>query len=300
MSASRLVRKGSHIHLVSAEQNTKPDVENRYRQYGLSTVAGWLEPLSADFISAIARVQIRHHWHGALGEIGVHHGKLFILLQLNAAKDERLFAIDIFDDQALNIDKSGHGDHEIFLRNVAVWGGSTERLVVISKSSLQVAPNEILEKVGPVRLASIDGGHTEECALNDVHLVERVLADYGVAIIDDYFNPSWPGVSSGIAKYLMDGTSTLQPFAISPNKVYFARPHFASIYRRELKAIAKQFDKESVLFGYPVDIYGCRPPKRTISWHLKDIVKASAVGPYVLRAKAAIMERIHGSFSSRQ
>lgn len=300
MSPGQHMRKGLQIHLVPVEQNTNPDVENQYRHYGLYTVAGWLEPLSADFISAIATVQRRQRWCGGLGEIGVHHGKLFILLQLNAAEDERLFAIDIFEDQALNIDKSGRGDREIFLHNVATWCGSTERLVVISKSSFQVTPNEVLERVGPVRLASIDGGHTEECILNDVHLVERVLADYGVAIIDDYFNPSWPGVSTGIAKYLMGETCTLRPFAISPNKVYFARPHFASIYRRELKTIAKQFDKESVLFGYPVDIYGCRPPKRTISWHLKDIVKVSAVGPYVLRAKAAIMERIHGSFSSRQ
>lgn len=262
--------------------------EHTYRQRGLQSVEGWLDRYSADFIATIAAVQRRNRWSGALGEIGVHHGKLFILLQLNAAQGEALFAIDLFENQQLNIDRSGCGNREIFLRNIARWGGNADTITIITKSSLETAPDEILDAVGPVRLASIDGGHTEECTFNDLLLIERVVADYGVVIIDDCFNQHWPGVSTGVAKYLMRPTPALHPFAISPNKVYFARPGFVGRYRQEIRAVERRLDKESVFFGNAVDIYGCHPPNRTMMWHLKDVVKSSRLGPYALVVKTSV------------
>lgn len=266
--------------------------ELSYRLFGVRQVEGWLEPYSADFISSLAAVQRRRRWRGAVGEIGVHHGKLFILLRLNAAEGESSFAVDVFQNQHLNTDRSGSGDQDIFLRNIARWCGGTEGIKIIAKSSLATAPEEITAAVGAVRLASIDGGHTEECTLNDLRLVERILANYGVAIVDDYFNQHWPGVSAGVAKYLIGKTSALQPFAISPNKVYFTRPNYVAVYRQELNAAEERsFEKESMFFGYGVDIYGCNPPTRTIMWHLKDIAKNSSFGPYVLAAKASVRNR---------
>ena len=47
-------------------------------------VKGWLHPIDAQLIRLIGRIQERYGFTGSLGEIGVHHGKLFILLQLMA------------------------------------------------------------------------------------------------------------------------------------------------------------------------------------------------------------------------
>jgi len=51
---------------------------------------------------------------GSLGEIGVHHGLLFIVLALSSGPDEQLFAVDVFGRQDLNIDKSGKGSRTWF------------------------------------------------------------------------------------------------------------------------------------------------------------------------------------------
>jgi hypothetical protein len=265
------------------------NAEAAYRQRRLGDVEGWLKRYSADVISAIASIQRGKQWGGAVGEIGVHHGKLFILLWLNAAPGERAFALDVFENQQLNIDNSGEGDREIFLRNVTRWCGGIDGIRLIAKSSLDVRPSEILSACGPVRLASIDGGHTEEHTINDLHLVERALTDHGAVIIDDCFNERWPGVAVGVAKYLLVPNPALVPFAISPNKVYFSRPEFAAEYRRELKASQNRwFEKQSSFFGHAVDIYGSHLLNRTIIWHVRQSVRRSPLGPYAHLAKVSL------------
>src|SRR5689334_11579564 len=87
-----------------------------YLQVGWNSVHGWLDRYSATVIADLTHVQREHRIVGAYGEIGVHHGKLFILMRL-AAPEDRCFAIDVFDDQHLNVDHSGAGDRAKFLSN---------------------------------------------------------------------------------------------------------------------------------------------------------------------------------------
>lgn len=208
-----------------------------YLKRGYSRIGGWLFPYSAMFIDSLLELQLEADVRGSVGEIGVHHGKLFILLALGRRAGEAAFAIDVFGDQHLNRDDSGSGDREIFLANARRWLGSdSERLNVLQCSSLEVQPADILERSGPVRLASIDGGHTEDCVINDLLLVQSVLAPKGVVILDDHFNEFWPEVSSGVARYLLDPAARLRPFAITPNKTYFAAIEDVAFYRRNLRS----------------------------------------------------------------
>ena len=72
----------------------------RYLTYGLPRVDGWLEPYSAEIIGFLSETQRLSSIQGTVGEIGVHHGKLFLVLLLTMAPGERAFAIDIFEQQA--------------------------------------------------------------------------------------------------------------------------------------------------------------------------------------------------------
>lgn len=259
----------------------------QYLIFGMPRVDGWLETYSARFIGALAEIQRGHGIAGAVGEIGVHHGKLLILLLLTASAREKAFAVDVFQQQDLNTDQSGCGNHDIFLANVRRWVGPDSNISIFSKSSFEVRPASILEACGRVRLASIDGGHTEACTLNDLTLIEAVLGDRGVAVIDDYFNPHWPDVSAGVARYLLRPGSKLRPFAISPNKLYLTTVGNTPFYKSEIQ---KRFepDKESVMFGSRVDIYGIRQPKPTFIQFAKERLKQSAIGPRLLVAKRRV------------
>jgi hypothetical protein len=44
---------------------------------------------------------------GAVGEIGVHHGKFFMPIAGYALQEESAVALDLFEDQSQNFDGSG-------------------------------------------------------------------------------------------------------------------------------------------------------------------------------------------------
>lgn len=262
------------------------DTVARYLTFGLRRVEGWLDPDSAEIIAALGDIQRASGYQGAVGEIGIHHGKLFILLLVLAATDESAFAIDVFEQQHLNVDGSGYGDKEKFLANVRRWAGNEHKVSIIARSSFDVRREDIINRCGEVRLASIDGGHTKECVLNDLHLVESVLTERGVVIIDDYFSSHWPDVSAGVAEYLLDPKRKLLPFATSQNKIYVTEQGNSAFYRAQLRQRLPLF-KVSQMFGADVDVYQFTPTQPSFTQHLKLALKESAVGPYLLAAKSA-------------
>lgn len=228
----------------------------RYLESGVRQVEGWLTPLSARILAFLLDEQARLGVHGSVGEIGVHHGKLFLVAYLATRRAERAFAVDLFDLQELNVDGSGRGDRERFLANVERHAGSTEGLVVLTADSLKLPPARLLEEAGPARFVSIDGGHTDECTLNDLRLAEACLADGGIILLDDYFNPNWPDVSVGAARHFTSPGAKTKPFLITPNKVFFAEERNHSVYQRALyEPFRSHYARSGRMFGAAVDIY---------------------------------------------
>lgn len=227
----------------------------RYFRKGIDKVDGWLHTADRFLIWSLCGIQTENDIGGAIGEIGVHHGKLFILLYLSLHKEEAAFCIDVFDNQTLNVDGSGRGDETIFLQNFSAYADSGS-LRIIKSSSLEVSRDDILSAAGPARLISIDGGHTKEITSSDMSLCESVLSEQGLLIIDDYFNAAWPGVSEGVNAYVLENRQKLVPFAIGMNKVFFTRPTLHSLYREELRRRCREmYRKPSELFGSPVDVF---------------------------------------------
>jgi hypothetical protein len=252
---------------------------NDYVKRKHRAVQGWLDDFSARLTCRIATILDNAGHHGAAVEIGVHHGRLFILLHL-ASTGERDLVIDIFEDQELNVDSSGKGDKAICLRNLQRFGGDPARVDIIQKSSLMVQPTDIIERVGRPIMFSIDGGHTVECAINDLRLADATLAEGGVVILDDFFNEFWPEVAVGTVTFLRDSTARLQPFAISPGKVYLCRPGQYSFFHGAIKqSFSRRYvDKMVQMFDSPVLILGVRDGQRALYKRLALALFESAIG----------------------
>jgi hypothetical protein len=206
-----------------------------YRAVGHRFVPGWLQPEVLDIVRTLDSVQGENNVSGAVAEIGVHHGKFFIGLRLLLRANERALAIDVFGDQHLNLDSSGHGDFDKFHANLSRWA-STDGLVVHQGDSTELDGTTVRKLArSDVRLFSVDGGHTEEVVLSDMYLAESALADGGIVMADDVFHQAWPGVAVGTLRYLENG-GTLEPFAIGFNKVFFAQPGYAELYRHAVES----------------------------------------------------------------
>jgi hypothetical protein len=219
------------------------DRVGRYCSTGRLGVQGWLSRAACQMVTTIDRVQSALGIKGNVAEIGVHHGRLFVLLTLLCREGEQGLAIDLFDDQERNVDGSGKGHEQALRANLAKHAPNKPYQVHAGDSTLLSGEEVRRLAGGPVRIFSVDGGHTEEITRCDLLTAQASIVPEGVIILDDCFNDGWPGVVSGVASYMALPESELVPFATGANKTLFCRPEFVSTYTKALKALpARQAD----------------------------------------------------------
>jgi hypothetical protein len=245
-----------------------PSSFDLYRVVGRRTVQGWVEPQTFGVLRALSDEQGRIGVTGPVAEIGVHHGKLFIALQLLGDPGAPALAVDVFGDQTLNVDQSGRGDLRRFERQVRRWG-DWSAVVVEQTDSTTLTGRAVTELAGgEVRLFSVDGGHTEETVIADMRTAEGSLVPGGIVAADDVFNGEWPGVSVGTVRYLSAGGG-LVPFAIGFDKTYFTDEAHAAGYREVIRrTYAKRWriaHKTTVFHGFDVEVlWGTPITPRTV------------------------------------
>lgn len=199
-----------------------------YMSEGFHHVEGWCTPHLPGILKLIDGYQRAHGVRGGVAEIGIHHGRLFLMLNSLCEADEQSFAIDLFEDQALNIDHSGQGSRSAFLDNMERFDRHRGRNVsVVATDSTTADIRDIV--TSPVRIFSIDGGHTVEHTVSDLQSAQRVLHPRGIVILDDVTNDHWIGVIEGVMSFLQH-RPTLVPFAIGFNKMLLANLSHASDY----------------------------------------------------------------------
>ena len=234
----------------------------RYLYYS-DRVDGWMYQTTALAMMELIWLQEEAGLAGNIAEIGVHHGCSALALVAAARPDESLIAIDLFDRQELNTDDSGKGSLAAFQRHLRyLFPRAPVR--TIAKSSVELHGAEKEHGLSDLRFFSIDGGHTLALTLNDLEIADASLAPHGIAVLDDVFNASWPGVISGLFTFLTRGPA-LVPFAIFPNKVLLCRPPLAQFYRngcRDVFTYALE-RKDVELQDHRVDVYVDRWPHLT-------------------------------------
>jgi hypothetical protein len=197
-------------------------------------IAGWLSRIDAEIFRSVLTAQNISGLSGSVAEIGVHHGRSFILLCLGLVQGEKAYCVDIFDDQHLNRDKSGRGDRITLERNLQRFGIASEQVRIDPRSSEFVHPDDLISQVGRIRLFSIDGGHWFNIVVNDLVLAEDVLVDYGVIALDDFYRAEWPDVSAGYFQWSTRRKRPIVPFAIGFKQLYLCQSDRVDFYQQAL------------------------------------------------------------------
>ncbi len=194
-----------------------------YRDTGLAQVEGWCQAETMSILAELGDLQDQAGVSGGSAEIGVFHGKLLIGLHLLRSPGTRTLAIDLFENQELNLDRSGSGDSSQLRRNLEAHCPDPDAVDAMARDSLDLADDDvlaILQQYGRFRWFSVDGGHTVDHAVNDLRLAERLMVAGGVVVVDDYYNQDWPGVHEGFARrYILDSPRTM-PFLSGFGKLY--------------------------------------------------------------------------------
>jgi Methyltransferase domain len=207
-----------------------PNLE-AYRRLGFTEVEGWCSPNLFPIMDFFDSLEFNKK--GGVCEIGIHHGRFFILLNSLTQIEDRSFAVDVFENQNLNVDNSGRGSKDIFKRNLALYDTHHGRntTLVHADSTDSAAIGHLCETVGrgSIRYFSIDGGHTAKHTINDLSLANLLTSNSGLVIVDDILNQHWLGVIEGVMKYLL-AEPILVPIAIGHNKLFLAKLSYHARY----------------------------------------------------------------------
>jgi hypothetical protein len=262
----------------------------RYADWGDRRVKGFFEPGLLRVYLALDEIHERRGVSGALAEIGVFHGKSFIPLALLAAPGERAVAVDCFADQTANRDGSGEGCRAAFERNLSdaldaccrreeeeeeeeeeegegddgedAATAATPRLArrppLPAWVSIVEADSTTLSGLADVpdggcRVVSVDGCHTAAATAADLALAHAALHPEGVVVLDDAFNPDWPGVVTGLFEWSAESGRALRPFALAYGKAFLARPGAAR--ERYFRRLAPGARKTATFMGEEVAVY---------------------------------------------
>jgi hypothetical protein len=249
--------------------------QREYIRKGRTRVAGWLYRLDAEIFGLVTEHQNSHALDGSLVEIGLHHGQSFIALCLSLRDGQRAYGIDLFEQQSLNLDRSGKGDRTTVEMNLQAAGVDLAAVILDARASTSVTPADILGGAGAARFFSIDGGHQREVVRSDLLLAEQTLAEHGVMALDDFLRPEWPDVSAGYFAWFETSSKSIVPFAIGLNKLYLCRRSHVSRYQAVLRGseflkffLAKHYDfcgNQVPVFGkFPEPDWGLR--KRVVEY----------------------------------
>jgi hypothetical protein len=217
---------------------------------GWEEIDGWLYLKALRLIDFLDKCQDTLGVRGHIGEIGLYFGKLFIFLYLLAREDEKVVGVDLFADESWE---------KTFHRNLARYTYPRKEPVIVKSDSAGLTSERLLDLAGGrYRLFSVDGAHAMEFALHDLRLANAVLSEGGVVLLDDYFDPKFPGVSEAVNRFLFDGTEArIAPFLICGNKMFLSTPPQHQAYREAVLAAINPDELEihtAHFHGEPVTI----------------------------------------------
>jgi len=154
---------------------------------------------------------------GPMMEIGVYKGRSAFLSALHLNPKEEFVLID--------------GTPFIFEAKKQLDPLLGKRGVWINKMSFQVASSD-LKKEGGYRWIHIDGEHTGRAVTHDLEITEPHLAENGILVLDDFFNPMYPQLTEACFAWLASNRFRLSMFLCGWNKAYLCRPQFGPSCRK--------------------------------------------------------------------
>jgi hypothetical protein len=234
-----------------------------FKSHVFGHVEGWLGDRMWEIVTVLGRILDTNNVAGHIAEFGVHHGLFLLLLNTLRNDNEECFAIDVFEDQHLNIDRSGSGSLTVFLSHLENMIGAERRFFhIVQRDTMSISTAEIAELFGKtgLKFLSVDAGHTMLHACNDLHLAQEVLVPGGIVALDDYMSVHWPGVTEGFYRFMATRNRRFKPLMFFQNKLFLTTVSEQAAFLEQFRAALEETCAEEVRLGRwkEVEIAGTR------------------------------------------
>jgi hypothetical protein len=187
------------------------------------SIEGWLHTVAAFAIPLINSYQELHRISGSVAEIGVWHGKTFVLFSYLLSSNEMLVGFDIDIKSEANTNLQSRCSHK-------------ESCLLVQADSMTLKPATMQSHLLSMpRIFHVDGYHSFSVALNDLRLAFESTSEAGVIIVDDFFSATVPGVTDAFYKLSYEKHNNgFVPFALGGGKVFLCQEKLVSEYSEYL------------------------------------------------------------------
>jgi hypothetical protein len=199
--------------------------------HDLQAIEGYIDPPDALVFLSLLQCQQSAGLTGAVAEIGVYYGRSYFLFRKICGDGEKIVAIDPFD---ITAPEHGVSQYARFMEGGHRLGLLVDESLVIKSDSTLLKAADITNRVGPIRFFSIDGGHMLHHVNADSRLSAQSLAEHGIIVFDDTFNPAWPEVTVGVADFLREEAAGFSVICLTKYKTYICRQAFHRFYSRAI------------------------------------------------------------------
>lgn len=194
-----------------------------FHAYMASSAAlpGWFFPRSIAIWDCLLSYQRELSIAGNVLEIGVWRGRSALLAAMHAQAGE----------QCLFVDPALHAKTEELLQHATP---ARCEFVGDVSAALHRSPR-MTSEARTYRWIHIDGEHSGTAVYDDLTIGLQLLHERGVLVIDDFFNPVWPQITSAALAFCARHAHELAMFLVADNKGYFCRPRQQAMYMRYLR-----------------------------------------------------------------
>jgi hypothetical protein len=187
-------------------------------------VEGWFYDHDVITFWLIDFIQKEAGWLGDLCELGVYQGKSAIALGTMARADEWLLCFDAF----LEVTQP---TVEANIHRFCPTMKDRLRCIQQDLKALQTPPPQV--RSSSLRFLHLDAVHDHPSVLNDLRNFLPLLTPEAVIVLDDCFDPDWPGVPTAMTEFCLSEMGRhIRPFAATRSKMYLCSRPFVEMYQR--------------------------------------------------------------------
>jgi len=175
-------------------------------------ISGWDAPYLEEFFRIFLTNEINQS--GGVAEIGLYHGKFFMMM--NAIVEENFFSY------AVDINQENVNDSIIKIKsNLTMYDAH------LGKNTIFIDSNKyreiLLEKIiNKIKFFSINGYKSTHDTFEDLIIASAAIDDHGVIILNDIGNASYLCVMEGLIQFL-EKNLDIKPFCNGLNKIFLCK-----------------------------------------------------------------------------
>lgn len=194
---------------------------NEEHNFKIRKMKGWFDEEDIQLFDFVMTKVNEDGVSGDIAEIGIYYGKSLAKLAsfINLDYGEKILAIDSYIRD--------NNQHNEIIRNIqAVSSCSNSDINILTVDSYRTDIPGIGNKFyHNCKVVHLDGSHAGINVYHDLELADKLMDDYGVLILDDWNNKTFPHIQEAYYKYSTLHPVAFEKFLISNRKCYLCRPN---------------------------------------------------------------------------